>query len=213
LFITFSVIDLPIGAKWQLDWKNIYSSAANYWAMWRLIVLLALLVSSCTQADIPATQNANSPADSGNKEEIAMKLRSDAFMDGSLIPVKYTCQGDDMNPALKWDGAPEGTKSFALIVDDPDAPMGTWIHWLVKGIPSNAREIKEDSVPGIEVGNSFGSEPYGGPCPPSGTHRYFFKLYALDVEMLDADNSDDFYIEAEKHKIAEAFLMGRYKKS
>lgn len=142
-----------------------------------------------------------------------MKLTSNDFKQGDMIPRKFTCQGEDINPHLAWDDVPEGVKSFALIVDDPDAPMGTWVHWLVKDIPTDIREIKQNSIPGTQVENDFGKEDYGGPCPPSGVHRYFFKLYALDVESLDADNKDDFYEQVEEHSIAKAELMGKYKKS
>ncbi|MBW2989958.1 YbhB/YbcL family Raf kinase inhibitor-like protein [Candidatus Woesearchaeota archaeon] len=142
-----------------------------------------------------------------------MKLRSDDFEEGGMIPSKFTCQGENINPHLAWLDVPEDAKSFALIVDDPDAPAGTWVHWLVKDIPADAREIKPDSIPGAEVLNSFGKEGYGGPCPPSGVHRYFFKLYALDVESFEAEGKADFYKKAEEHKIAKAELMGRYEKS
>ncbi|MBR9699038.1 YbhB/YbcL family Raf kinase inhibitor-like protein [Candidatus Woesearchaeota archaeon] len=145
--------------------------------------------------------------------DAAMRLTSTAFQHEETIPIKYTCQGEDINPQLSWDGVPEATRSFALIMDDPDAPMGTWIHWLVKDIPATAREIKENSIPGTEVINSFKRGAYGGPCPPSGTHRYFFKLYALDVDRLDADNSQDFYAQVEVHKIEEIVLMGTYQKT
>jgi len=146
-------------------------------------------------------------------EVVTMKLKSTAFNQNDMIPAKFTCQGEDINPDLSWEDVPEGTKSFALIMDDPDAPMGTWIHWLVKDIPANVKEIEENSVPGKEVDNSFGRGNYGGPCPPSGVHRYFFKLYALNVESLEAENSDDLYKQVEQHKIEEAVLMGKYTKS
>ena len=142
-----------------------------------------------------------------------MRLTSTAFSHGSEIPRKYTCQGEDVNPPLQWSDVPPGTGSFALIVDDPDAPMGTWIHWLVKDIPVSATSIAEDSIPGVEIPNSFGKLGYGGPCPPSGRHRYFFKLYALDVPALPAVNARDFYNLVEKHKIAQAVLMGTYQKA
>ncbi|MBI2140478.1 YbhB/YbcL family Raf kinase inhibitor-like protein [Candidatus Woesearchaeota archaeon] len=141
-----------------------------------------------------------------------MELRSDAFSEGNPIPSRYTCQGENINPQLGWAGPPAGTKSFALIVDDPDAPMGTWVHWLVKDIPPETEEIKEDSVPGNEVMNSFGKKEWGGPCPPSGTHRYFFKLYALKVESFEARSSKEFYAMVDRLKIGEGVLMGTYKK-
>ena len=143
-----------------------------------------------------------------------MKLKSDDFEHEGTIPSEFTCDGEDISPHLKWEEVPEDTKSFALIVDDPDAPLGTWVHWLICNIPKEAREIPKNSVPekAVQVKNSFRKKEYGGPCPPFGTHRYFFKLYALDVEKLDAANKRRFYKEVEKHKIAEAVLMGKYKR-
>jgi Raf kinase inhibitor-like YbhB/YbcL family protein len=141
-----------------------------------------------------------------------MKLESNDFEHGGDVPTKFTCDGADISPHLAWSGVPEGTKSLALIVDDPDAPMGTWVHWLVCNIPADTKEISQDSVPSgaKQVTNGFGKVEYGGPCPPGGTHRYFFKLYALDTEKLDVDYKKNFYKEVEKHKIAEAVLMGKY---
>ena len=121
-----------------------------------------------------------------------MKLTSSVFKHKEKIPTKYTCDGDDVSPPLKIEEAPEGTKSFALIVDDPDAPVGTWVHWVVWNIPADTKDIAENTAPGTEGLNDFGKTPYGGPCPPSGTHRYFFKLYALDTELdlTDAKKKD-----------------------
>ncbi|MHA1267490.1 MAG: YbhB/YbcL family Raf kinase inhibitor-like protein [Candidatus Helarchaeota archaeon] len=143
-----------------------------------------------------------------------MRLKSAAFEHEGLIPMKYTCEGSDISPPLSWNQVPEGTKSFALIVDDPDAPVGTWVHWLVCDIPPDTREIPQNTIPdkATLMTNDFGKKKYGGPCPPSGTHRYFFKLYALDVQKLNASDKRQFYEEVEKHKIAEAILMGKYKK-
>ena len=179
----------------------------------RFIAVLALLaiIFGCTinTEKEQATQQIQEEQIMGS----TMKLISNAFNEENrIIPMKYTCQGDNINPELSWGDVPEKTKSFALIVDDPDAPSGTWVHWLVKDMPADKREIKENSIPGKQVINSFGKSNYGGPCPPSGTHRYFFKLYALDVETLKAENRDDFYKEAEKHKIAKAALQGDYSK-
>jgi Raf kinase inhibitor-like YbhB/YbcL family protein len=114
-----------------------------------------------------------------------LTISSPAFKHNGHIPPKYTCDGSDVNPHLVIDNIPSGTKSLALIVDDPDAPRGTWVHWVVWNIGPETKEIKENAVPaGASQGmNDFRKQNYGGPCPPSGTHRYFFKLYALD-EML-----------------------------
>lgn len=112
-----------------------------------------------------------------------MRIYSSAFQDNTLIPEKYTCDGQNVNPPLKFENVPAAAKSLALIVDDPDAPRGTWVHWVVWNIDPKTTEIKEHSVPaGAHQGvTDFKRNDYGGPCPPSGTHRYFFKLYALDT--------------------------------
>jgi len=111
-----------------------------------------------------------------------MRLSSSAFESNQLIPARFTCDGADVNPSLEIEEVPEEAKSLVLIVDDPDAPMGTWIHWLVYNIDPSVFSIDEDSLPkkGIEGLNDFGKIAYGGPCPPSGTHHYHFKLYALN---------------------------------
>ena len=118
-----------------------------------------------------------------------MKLSSPEFEHNGHIPKKFTCQGDDISPALIVEDIPEGARTLALVVDDPDAPMGTWVHWVVYNISPAMSRIKEDSIPGIQVMNNFGRIEYGGPCPPSGTHRYFFKVYALDTELSLKENS------------------------
>ena len=121
---------------------------------------------------------------------MSLELTSDAFVNGQSIPAKYSCTGKNISPALAWNEPPAGTQSFALIVDDPDAPMGTWVHWVLFNIPADTRNLQEDlPITGknvdpnaIYVGkNSSGNTGYDGPCPPSGTHRYYFKLYALDT--------------------------------
>ncbi|MBD3352065.1 MAG: YbhB/YbcL family Raf kinase inhibitor-like protein [Candidatus Lokiarchaeota archaeon] len=144
-----------------------------------------------------------------------MKLRSDCFKESALIPSEYTCDGADKSPHLEWEDVPENTKSFALIVDDPDAPVGTWVHWLVCDITPDARKVVKGQIPdgGKQVKNDFGKLDYGGPCPPSGTHRYFFKLYALDVPKLSNVSESNFYELVDKHKIEEAVLIGKYKRN
>lgn len=121
-----------------------------------------------------------------------LKISSPAFKHNEHIPRKYTCDGADVNPPLDFDDIPAGTKSLALIVDDPDAPRGTWVHWLVWNIPPDTRRIEENSVPAAarQGMNDFRRRAYGGPCPPRGTHRYFFKLYALDTLPDLADGAD-----------------------
>ena len=142
-----------------------------------------------------------------------MKLRSPEFENNKFIPKKFTCQGDDVNPALIIEDVPADAKSLALIVDDPDAPMGTWVHWVVFDIPVVSK-IEENSIPGKQGRNNFGRENYGGPCPPSGTHRYFFKIYALDKELnLNKGISKQALEDAmQGHILGEAELIGLYKK-
>lgn len=121
---------------------------------------------------------------------MAMRLIVAAFPEGAAIPALHTCQGADLSPAIEWSGAPSGAKSFALIVDDPDAPGGTWNHWLLFNIPASVHAVAQGSKPG-QFGdsgtNDFGKPGYNGPCPPKGggAHRYYFTLYALDVPKLD----------------------------
>ena len=142
-----------------------------------------------------------------------MKITSPEFKNNGSIPAKYTCQGQDINPPLLIEGIPEGTKSLALIMDDPDAPMGTWVHWVVYDIPPAGR-IAENSVPGTQGTNTSGAFEYGGPCPPSGTHRYFFKVYALDamLGLKEGVAKKDLEKSMEGHILDKAELMGVYKK-
>lgn len=151
------------------------------------------------------------------------ELTSPAFAAGGTIPREFTCEGNDSSPALRWTDPPSGTKSLALIMDDPDAPAGTWVHWVAFNIPAGARELpagtaKDGEPPnGVLQGqNSFERLGYGGPCPPPGpAHRYFFKLYALDVKLdLKSGAAKPEVEDAMKgHTLAKAELMGRYKRS
>jgi Raf kinase inhibitor-like YbhB/YbcL family protein len=150
-------------------------------------------------------------------KETQMKISSTAFGHNGQIPTKYTCDGPDVTPPLRFEGAPSTAKSLALIVDDPDAPAGTWVHWLVWNIDPKTSEMAENSVPkGAAQGkNDFGNHAYGGPCPPSGTHRYFFKLYALDTKLDISTNATKATLESSMkgHILAEAQLIGLYKRS
>ncbi len=146
--------------------------------------------------------------------QVEMKIESPSFKNNEVIPSKYTCDGEDINPPLIISGVPNNTASLVLIVDDPDAPGGTWVHWTLLNIDPKTTEIAEDSVPkgAIEAMTDFGSPGYGGPCPPSGTHRYFFKLYALDVVLslnLSA-TAKDIYQAMEGHVTSSAELVGLY---
>lgn len=142
-----------------------------------------------------------------------LKVTSTAFEDKGFIPKKYTCDGEDVNPPLNVEGIPEGAKSLVLIVEDPDAPMGTWVHWVVWNIPPTGK-IEEDSVPGVEGVNDFNKRSYGGPCPPFGTHRYFFKVYALDAELsLDpSSRKEDVERAMEGRVLAKGELVGLYRR-
>ena len=151
-----------------------------------------------------------------NRKQIVMgtlTITSPAFKPGEFIPRKYTCQGSDINPALHVEGIPEGTKSLALIVDDPDAPAGTWVHWVVWNIPVTS-QIKEDSLPGEQGRNDFKRNSWGGPCPPSGTHRYFFKVFALNdsLKLPSSTTKDQLEAAMKDHVLAEGALMGKYTK-
>jgi Raf kinase inhibitor-like YbhB/YbcL family protein len=113
-----------------------------------------------------------------------MDISTPAFQDHGSIPQKYTCQGEDVSPALRISDVPQGTKSFALIVDDPDAPSGIFVHWVAWNIPGNTQEIEEGKSLGNQGRNDFGQEGYRGPCPPKGkAHHYHFKMYALDTTL------------------------------
>jgi Raf kinase inhibitor-like YbhB/YbcL family protein len=138
-------------------------------------------------------------------------MTSPEFRDNSRIPSKYTCDGNNISPPLEIQGIPEGTISMVLIVDDPDAPMGTWDHWIVWNIQPKDR-IEENSVPGTEGINDFRKHSYGGPCPPSGTHRYFFKIYALDTKLNISSNSRKSDVERamKDHVLTKGQLIGLY---
>ncbi len=143
-----------------------------------------------------------------------LTVKSPAFENNKLIPAKYTCDGDEVNPPLTIEGIPQGTQMLALIIDDPDAPRGTFDHWIVWGIPPTSK-IEENSVPGIEGLNSAGQRSYMGMCPPSGTHRYFFKVYALDAKLVLSPSSTrkkDLEKAMQSHILAKGELIGLYKR-
>ncbi len=153
-----------------------------------------------------------------------MKLTSAAFENGQSIPAKYTCEGEDISPPLAWSDAPPGTKSFVLIVDDPDAPdpkapQRTWVHWVLYDLPAHASALREAEAAlpaGTRDGlNDWKRTGYGGPCPPIGRHRYFHKLYALDKALGEVPSATKAAIEAQMrgHVISEAVLMGTYQKA
>ncbi len=144
---------------------------------------------------------------------VKMILTSSEFKANGMIPKKFTCQGEDVNPALAIEEIPPEAKSLALIVDDPDAPVGTWVHWVVYDI-AIVSKIDENSVPGKQGTNDFRRKNYGGPCPPSGTHRYFFKLYALDKKLDLKEGLSKAQLEGamKGHILDAGELIGLYKK-
>jgi len=156
-------------------------------------------------------------------EKGQMQLTSSAFSEGAPIPAKHTCDDKDLSPPLKWSGVPAGAKSLVLIVDDPDAPVGTWVHWVLYDVPAEASELLEALPKGQFVAggarqgiNDFKHLGYGGPCPPPGKpHRYFFKLFALDapLDMKPGATKRDVERAMEKHVLAQAQLMGTYKRN
>jgi Raf kinase inhibitor-like YbhB/YbcL family protein len=156
----------------------------------------------------------------GGASDMALTLRSTAFDAGTPIPQPYTCDGRDMSPPLRWDNVPQGAKGFALVCDDPDAPGGTWVHWVIYGIPGDTRQLPEAVSPdkrlsngSVQGRNDFGKFGYGGPCPPRGKpHRYFFRLYALDASLsLEPGLSKKALLAAiQGHVMAEAELHGTY---
>ncbi len=148
-----------------------------------------------------------------------MIIMSSAFQEGGMIPAKYTCDGQDVSPPLSWNGLPDNAKSLVLISDDPDAPMGTWVHWVVYNISPNMTGFEEGiskdtlAQKGTVQGTTdFRRREYGGPCPPSGTHRYFFKLYALDtpLELGPGATKKQVEVAMQGHVLVQAQLMGRY---
>jgi Raf kinase inhibitor-like YbhB/YbcL family protein len=180
-------------------------------AGWGLLVLCAL---AC-RADSPPPARIEKGA-----LKMALTLTSTAFADGAAIPKKYSCEGEDLSPPLAWTGVPAGTRSLALLLDDPDAPMGTWTHWVLWALPPSATGLPE-GVPkdstlagGIRQGkNSWPRTGYNGPCPPPGKpHRYYFKLYALDTDPTLTDNTNKGTLESaiKDHILAQAQLLGTY---
>jgi hypothetical protein len=175
-----------------------------------------------TQAPAPTTAPADTQAAAEDMDTpIPFELTSTAFEQGEPIPEKYSCDGEDISPPLAWGDPPAGTQSLALVMDDPDAPGGTWDHWILFNISPNLRELQENlpitgknvDPDAIFVGNnSWGRAGYGGPCPPSGTHRYFFKLYALDttINLLPGATKQQLLNAMDGHILAEAELMGTF---
>lgn len=187
--------------------KNGYFQTNNFNYMKKILFafnlfVVFLLLSFCTSTK--------------NQKKQTMKISSPSFEQNSPIPSKFTCQGDNVNPQLNIEGVPSETKSLALIMDDPDAPRGTWVHWVVWNIEPDTKVIAENSIPPscIEGLTDFGTQGYGGPCPPSGVHRYFFKLYALSdtLDLPKTTNKALLEKAMEGKIIAKAELIGNYQK-
>ena len=178
-----------------------------------LIVAINIVLSACGTSTTPTEAAVTNQ----------LTIKSDAFVSGQSIPAKYTCIGRNISPPLTWNEPPAGTQSFALIMDDPDAPVGTWVHWVLYNIPLAKRDLQEDlPITGknmdpnaIYVGkNSSGNIGYDGPCPPSGTHRYIFKLYALDttINLLPGVTREQILKEMDGHILAQSELVGTLSK-
>jgi Raf kinase inhibitor-like YbhB/YbcL family protein len=186
-------------------------------------LLSCFVILSACQRGATTRNEANNAAtnNAATKGEgpMTLKLRSTVFQEGGMIPSKFTCDGEDVSPPLFWSGVPESAKSLVLVCEDPDAPRGTWTHWVVYRIPATAHALHEalptrDTLDdGTRQGkNDFQKIGYGGPCPPSGTHRYYFKLYALDTELdlPSAPTRDQLLKAIDGHTLAQGELMGRY---
>ena len=181
-----------------------------------VFVILAVLLGCRGQSQ----DNVHKPKGGGTMLT-TFRISSSVFEAEGFIPSRYTCDGENISPPLKWVGAPVGTKSFALIFDDPDAPAGTWVHWVLYNLPATADSLPEQ-VPTTAVlenqafqgTSSFRQLGYGGPCPPGGTHRYFFKLYALDamLPLKSGATKEELLGKMEGHILAKAGLMGRYQR-
>ncbi len=182
-----------------------------------LLLVSFLLLNACQSEEQSNSEAVETRGES--EEQMELKITSSAFDHGSLIPKKYTCDGEDISPPLSWNSIPANIESFALICDDPDAPMDTWVHWVIFNVPGDSTGLAEGISPekvlenGTKQGtNDFGKIGYGGPCPPNGTHRYYFKLYALDttLEMESGITKAELLRAMQGHILAEGQLMGKY---
>ena len=160
-----------------------------------------------------------SSASNPSPQNAGLKLTSSAFKEGEGIPRGYTCDGANVSPSLEWAGVPKSAKTMAIIADDPDAPAGTWVHWVLYNLPADGLGLIENTPQtetlrggGVQGKNDFGKVGYGGPCPPSGTHRYFFKFYAIDSELPLQPGATKAEVEKamEGHIVGQAQLMGTY---
>jgi len=196
----------------------------NRTKLWTLVSIGILLsVVFCGNENQADTKGEQKMAKAQESEMKNIEISSPAFLEGDTIPVKFTCDGTDVSPALTWSAPPEGTKSLALICDDPDAPRGTWVHWVLFNIPPTITGLpeavvidKDESIKGaLEGVTDFGNNTYGGPCPPRGpAHRYYFKIYAMDqiLELTEKATKADVEKAMKGHILAMGQLMGTYKR-
>jgi Raf kinase inhibitor-like YbhB/YbcL family protein len=192
----------------------------------RVIILTLLLLSNaiaCSQPrpSRPTAITQTPVSNSGSQQKSELKLTSTAFKEGETIPRGYTCDGANVSPPLEWMGVPKSAKTIAIIADDPDAPSGTFVHWVLFNLPAEGLGLIENTPQtetlnggGMQGKNDFGKVGYGGPCPPSGTHRYFFKFYALDNELPLKPGATKADVEKamEGHVVGQAQLMGTYRR-
>ena len=178
----------------------------------------AAFLIACAGPPQPVEQQ---PAATPKEEKVGLKVTSTAFTEGQPIPKQYTCDGINISPPLEWSGVPQTAKTIAIICDDPDAPVGTWVHWVLYNLTSDKIGLIEntpatETLPGggMQGTNDFKKFGYGGPCPPSGTHRYFFKLYALDAELSLKSGATKADLEKaiEGHIVSQGQLMGTYRR-
>lgn len=182
------------------------------------LVLLSLVISGCSKPTPTVTQPA---ANSNTPVKTEIKLTSPAFKEGEAIPRTYTCDGINITPPLEWSGVPKTARTIAIVADDPDAPGGTWVHWVLYNLPADNIGLVENlpatetlKAGGLQGRNDFGKIGYGGPCPPSGSHRYFFRIYALDGELLlKAGATKAELLKAmDDHVVLQGQLMGTYRR-
>jgi Raf kinase inhibitor-like YbhB/YbcL family protein len=179
------------------------------------LLLIVILLSACAPATAAPTATPIPPT---TTEVVTLEIASPSFAEGEAIPIKFSCDGEDTSPALTWSEPPAGTQSFVLIMDDPDAG-GTWVHWVVYNLPASSRGL-EEAIPadteisggGLQGRNSSRINGYQGPCPPSGSHRYFFKLYALDtvLDLPAGAHNVEVTVGMKDHILATAELMGNF---
>ncbi len=190
--------------RWSITW------------LWVGGLLILLALTACTSTPSTPSSGSTAPTEATPDDNPTLTVTSSAFAYGEPIPVRYTCDGANVSPPLSWSGAPSHTRAFVLIVDDPDAPMGTWLHWLIYDIPATTHELAEGASDVGVVGlNSWQQPGYGGPCPPPGKpHRYFFRLYALDSPLNLPPGASRQEVERamQGHVLAQGEWMGTYRR-